>query len=225
MSKLPQHINLVVVFIVVAIPEGLPMTVGISLAFSVMRMYKDGILIRKLEAPEQLGACDEILCGKTATLTQNDMKVSYMVLEGNKIQITRKDTFMNCELSDETIALVRNSILYNCSAQVEMIDTQYVPTGNGTEVGLLKFLQDADIPVHLLIQQKVGSVKAYVPFSSENKYSATAVHNPELPEEVTIYVKGAPEVIFDICSNTLQEAGIQSMDDYVDGANRGDQNY
>jgi Ca2+-transporting ATPase len=69
MSKLPQHINLVVVFIVVAIPEGLPMTIGISLAFSVLRMYNDGILIRKLEAPEQLGACDEILCGKTATLT------------------------------------------------------------------------------------------------------------------------------------------------------------
>ena len=83
MSKLPQHINLVAVFIVVAVPEGLPMTVGISLAFSVMRMFKDGILIRKLEAPEQLGGCDEVLCGKTATLTKNDMKVSYMILEGN----------------------------------------------------------------------------------------------------------------------------------------------
>jgi hypothetical protein len=52
MSKLPQHINLVVVYIVVAVPEGLPMTVGISLAFSVMNMFKDGILIRKLGAPE-----------------------------------------------------------------------------------------------------------------------------------------------------------------------------
>jgi len=51
-SKLPQHINLVIVFIVVAVPEGLPMTVGISLAFSVMRMFKDRILVRKLEAPE-----------------------------------------------------------------------------------------------------------------------------------------------------------------------------
>jgi Ca2+-transporting ATPase len=75
-SKLPQHINLVVVYIVVAVPEGLPMTIGISLAFSVKRMFQDGILIRKLVAPEQLGACDELLCGKTATLTKNDMKVS-----------------------------------------------------------------------------------------------------------------------------------------------------
>lgn len=51
-SKLPQHINLVVVLIVVAVPEGLPMTIGISLAFSVMRMFKERILVRKLEAPE-----------------------------------------------------------------------------------------------------------------------------------------------------------------------------
>jgi len=68
-SKLPQHINLVVVLIVVAVPEGLPMTVGISLAFSVMRMFKERILVRKLESPEQLGGCDEIVCGKTACIT------------------------------------------------------------------------------------------------------------------------------------------------------------
>ena len=127
------------------------MTIGISLAFSVMRMFKDGILIRKLEAPEKLGACDELLCGKTGTLTKNDMKVSYFILEGNQIKNSRKDTFMNCELAPETIDLIRSSILYNCSAQVEMKGTQYIPSGNGTEVGLLKFLQDADVPVHLLI--------------------------------------------------------------------------
>lgn len=92
------------------------MTVGISLAFSVMKMYKDGILIRKLSAPEQLGACDEILTGKTGTLTKNDMKVSYFVLEGNLIKNSRKDTFMNCELAPETIELIKSSVLYNCSA-------------------------------------------------------------------------------------------------------------
>jgi len=116
------------------------MTVGISLAFSVMRMFEDGILIRKLCAPEQLGQCDEVLCGKTATLTKNDMKVSFMILEGNQIKNSRKDTFMNCELAVDTIELVKSSIVYNCSANIEMQGTKYVPTGNGTEVGLLKFL-------------------------------------------------------------------------------------
>jgi len=69
-SKLPQHINLVVVLIVVSIPEGLPLTIGISLAFSVMKMFNDDkILVRKLEAPEKMAGCEELLVGKTATLT------------------------------------------------------------------------------------------------------------------------------------------------------------
>lgn len=120
-SKLPQHVNVAVVLIVVAIPEGLPMTIGISLAFSVMKMFKERILVRKLDAPEKLGGCEEICVGKTATITKNEMKVSYFVLEGNQIKNSRKDTFKHCELSDETIELVKNSILYNCSALVEMV--------------------------------------------------------------------------------------------------------
>jgi Ca2+-transporting ATPase len=151
-SKLPLHINLVVVLIVVAIPEGLPLTVGVSLAFSVMKMYKDDrILVRKLDAPEKMAGCEELLVGKTATLTQNKMKVHTFYLEGNVIKNSRKDTFLHCELNNETIELVKDSILYNCSAMVEMSETTFVPTGNGTEVGLLNFLQDADIPIHHLI--------------------------------------------------------------------------
>jgi magnesium-transporting ATPase (P-type) len=125
---------------------------------------------------------------------------------------SRKDTFMNCELAQDTINLVRSSILYNCSAQVEMIDTQYVPTGNGTEVGLLKFLQDADIPVHLLIQNKLGHIKAHIPFSSDSKYSACAVANPD-SNSICIYLKGAPEVILALCQQTLTEGGIQGLND------------
>jgi Ca2+-transporting ATPase len=97
-SRIPQHVNLVVVLIVVAIPEGLPLTVGVSLAFSVMKMYHDGILVRKLDAPEKMGGCEEICCGKTATLTKNEMKVSQFYLEGQQIKNSRKDTFLHCEL-------------------------------------------------------------------------------------------------------------------------------
>jgi magnesium-transporting ATPase (P-type) len=81
-SKIPKHINLAVVLIVVSMPEALPMTVGFSLAFSVMKMYADGILIKKLDAPERLGGCEEICTGKTATLTENNMEVAYFYLEG-----------------------------------------------------------------------------------------------------------------------------------------------
>jgi Ca2+-transporting ATPase len=140
LSRIPAHLNLVVVLIVMAIPEGLPLTVGVSLAFSVMKMHKDGILVRKLDAPEKLAGVEEILCGKTATITTSDMKVAHFYLEGTSIKNSRKDTFLHCELSQETIELVKDSILYNCSASIEMSDTTYVPTGNGTEVGLLGFL-------------------------------------------------------------------------------------
>lgn len=77
-----MHINLVVVLVVVAIPEGLPMLVGFLLAFSVMKMHDDQILVRKLDAPERMAGCDEILVGKTGTLTQNQMKVEAYFLSG-----------------------------------------------------------------------------------------------------------------------------------------------
>jgi Ca2+-transporting ATPase len=69
-GELPKTINLIVVLIIVAIPEGLPLSVGISLAFSVMRMYNsDKILVKKLDAPEKMGEIEEIIIGKTGTIT------------------------------------------------------------------------------------------------------------------------------------------------------------
>jgi magnesium-transporting ATPase (P-type) len=64
---------------------------------------------------------------------------------------------------------------------VEMSDTTYVPTGNATEVGLLNFLQDADIPIHYLIQRKAGRIRAVLPFNSDNKLSAVAIEHPDRP--------------------------------------------
>jgi magnesium-transporting ATPase (P-type) len=156
------------VLIVVAIPEGLPLTIGIALAFSVMRMYKrDHILVRNLGAPEKIAEVQEFLIGKTATITKNKMKVKSFHLEGRFINNNRPDTIFNCELNDSTIKLVQEGIMYNNSAYVEMGDTKYVPVGDGTEVGFLKFLQDADVPIHTLIKERFEKVVAVVPKSSE----------------------------------------------------------
>jgi len=81
-NDIPKIVNIVIIFIVVAIPEGLPLTIGVSLAFSVMEMYKENILIRKLVAPEKLGGIEEIIVGKTATITCNDMRVDSFYFEG-----------------------------------------------------------------------------------------------------------------------------------------------
>ena len=149
-KKLPQHVNLIVVLVVVSIPEGLPLTIGISLAFSVMQMYGDKILVRKLDAPEKMGGVQEICCGKTGTITTNEMRVSTFYCESREIKNSRPDTLLHCELSEEARERIKESILYNCEgARVEMAATTYVPVGDGTEVGLLRFLQGAEVPVHV----------------------------------------------------------------------------
>lgn len=89
-----------------------------------------------------------------------------------------------------------------------MQGTQYVPSGNSTEVGLLKFLQDADIPVHLLIQNRLGNVRATIPFASDIKLSACAIENPDRPDAISVYIKGAPEEIMRLCKKALTENGI-----------------
>lgn len=75
-KKLVESMTLALIIIIVAIPEGLPMTVAISLAYSVTDMYKkDNILVRDLTAPEKMGEVTEILTGKTGTMTTEDMSV------------------------------------------------------------------------------------------------------------------------------------------------------
>lgn len=147
-----KYANMLVVLFVVVVPEGLPLTIGVSLAYTTGRMYsEDRILVKQLDAPEKMGEVNEILVGKTSTITTGDMKIGQFLCEDKQIKNTRKNTLLHCELSKTTIELIKESILFNCTARIEMDATTYVPVGNPTEVGLLKFLQDADIPVHLLI--------------------------------------------------------------------------
>jgi magnesium-transporting ATPase (P-type) len=169
-----------------------------------------------LDAPEKMGSIEEICCGKTGTITTGNMKVAQFHCEKNEvIKNTRKNTLLNCELTEPTLRLIQESIMYNCEARIEMDQTTYKPVGNATEVAFLRFLQDAEIPVHLLIQKKLGNIRAVCPFSSITKRSITAVRNPDDNKIVTIYMKGAPEYVLRHCDRRLvqgQEAGIDVDD-------------
>lgn len=177
-----KYLNLLVVLFVVVVPEGLPLTIGVSLAYSTGRMYsEDRILVKELDAPEKMGEVNEILVGKTSTITTGEMKVAHFLCEDKQIKNSRPDTLLNCELSEITIELIKESILFNCSARIEMDHSHYIPVGNATEVGLLKFLQNADIPVHLMITQKLQNIKTVSPFNSFKKRSATVIRNPNRP--------------------------------------------
>jgi len=151
-SRLAKQLNFAVILWMVSVPEGLSLAIGISLAFSVMKMYSDKILVRKLDAPEKMGTIEELCVGKTGTITTGNMRVAQFHCEKSEvIKNTRKNTLLNCELSGLALRLIQESILFNCEARIEMDQTVYKPVGNSTEVAFLKFLQDAEIPVHLLI--------------------------------------------------------------------------
>jgi P-type E1-E2 ATPase len=105
-------------FVVVSVPDGLPITIGVSLAFSVMKMFNQKILVRKLDAPENMSGIQEICCGKTGTLTNNDMKVVQFFCENRLIINNRKDTLLQCELQQDSLIRIQESILYNCDARV-----------------------------------------------------------------------------------------------------------
>ena len=100
-KKLVEDLTLALIVIIVAIPEGLPMTVAISLSGSVIKMFeKDKILVRDLTAPEQMGEITEILCGKTGTMTTEEMEVISCFAQNCHINMFRKDTVLNCAFSD-----------------------------------------------------------------------------------------------------------------------------
>ena len=146
--------------VIVSVPEGLPLAVSISLAYSVDRMKNDNILVKNLTAPEKMGGVNEICTGKTGTLTKNDMQVKAFYTQTHLIKNDFKNTFLNCDLFEHVVEAIKECIVWNCEARVEVDNNAlYKPVGNGTECGLIKFLQQNGIPVHELIRHKEGRIE------------------------------------------------------------------
>ena len=121
---------------------------------------------------------------------------------------SRKNTLLNCELDNQIIEKIVESVVFNSQAHIEMTENSfYEAVGNGTEVSLIKWLQDAEIPVHEYMMKKEGRVYAQVPFDSKLKRSIIAVHHPELQDIVRVYIKGAPEIVVPNCLNHYNESG------------------
>lgn len=122
-----------VTVIVVAIPEGLPLAVTISLAFSVHKMYEKKNLVRRLHASETMGGATEICTDKTGTLTMNKMEVTKLYYND---RVQDKAASLN-----ESSSLLFESVIFNCSAHTEdSKDGQKIVKGNPTEVGLINYL-------------------------------------------------------------------------------------
>ncbi len=189
-AYLLQTFMIAVTLIVVAVPEGLPMAVTLSLAYSMRSMLKTNNLVRKMHACETMGAASVICTDKTGTLTQNQMRVDEMKFYG-----LNGDAIMD----DERGKLICEGMAVNSTAQLDRSDPQK-PTvlGNPTEGALLLWLNAAGKNYEQL-REGAHSI-AEISFSTERKYMATVVESGELNGRKVVYVKGAPEIVFGLCS-------------------------
>ena len=179
-----QTLMIAVTLVVVAVPEGLPMAVTLSLAYSMRRMLKTNNLVRKMHACETMGATTVICTDKTGTLTQNLMSVDEMKVYG--------------DTSKEVLA---EGIAVNSTASIDFSDKSKPQIlGNPTEGALLLWLNNKGVD-YRSIRESVKTV-AEVPFSTERKYMATIVESVALKGKKVLYVKGAPEIVFGLCKET-----------------------
>ena len=179
-----QTLMIAVTLVVVAVPEGLPMAVTLSLAYSMRRMLKTNNLVRKMHACETMGATTVICTDKTGTLTQNLMSVDEMKIYGD----TPKE-------------VINEGIAVNSTASIDFSDKSKPQIlGNPTEGALLLWLNNKGVD-YRSIRESVKTV-AEVPFSTERKYMATVVESVALKGKKVLYVKGAPEIVFGLCKKT-----------------------
>lgn len=168
-------IMIAVTLIVVAVPEGLPMSVTLSLAFSMRKLMKEKTLPRTMHSCETMGATSVICTDKTGTLTQNQMQVA--------------DTKLS-EVSEDFFA---EMIAMNTTANLDLSDKNSAKViGNPTEGALLLWLKSKGVD-YLSIRENVEIIDR-LPFSTENKYMATVVKSVS-KGGTYVFVKGAPEIL------------------------------
>lgn len=181
-----KYFMMAVTLIVVAVPEGLPMSVTLSLALNMRRMLKTNNLVRKMHACETMGAITVICTDKTGTLTQNLMQV------------------YEAQLDESDPDLIAEGIAANSTAFLEEKGDGEKPSGvgNPTEIALLLWLNGKGRNYMKLREE--AKVVNQLTFSTERKYMATLVDSP-LQKKRVLYIKGAPEIVMGKCNLTAEQ--------------------
>lgn len=194
-SAMLHNFMIAVTLIVVSVPEGLPMSVTLSLALSMNRMLKTNNLVRKMHACETMGAATVICTDKTGTLTQNKMQVyesNFFALDGKELG------------TDKVSTLIKEGIAVNATANLNREGGEVKTIGNPTEAALLLWLDRQGVD-YIPLRDK-AAVISRLTFSTERKYMATVVDSPELGKKV-LYVKGAPEIVLSNCNRVELPGG------------------
>ena len=189
-----KYFMMAVTLIVVAVPEGLPMSVTLSLALNMRRMLKTNNLVRKMHACETMGAITVICTDKTGTLTQNLMQV------------------YDAKLDESQKNLIAEGIATNSTAFLEEKEGEGKPSGvgNPTEVALLLWLNEQGMD-YISLRNQAKKVNQLT-FSTERKYMATLVDSSVLNTRV-LYVKGAPEIVMGKCN--LEESRVKQYNEQL----------
>lgn len=194
-SALLNSFMIAVTLIVVSVPEGLPMSVTLSLALSMNRMLKTNNLVRKMHACETMGATTVICTDKTGTLTQNRMQVhetNFFALDGQVLG------------DGMASAVVKEGMAVNSTANLDKENGTVKTIGNPTEAALLLWLDKQGVDYQPLRED--AKVLSQLTFSTERKYMATVVDSPLLGKKV-LYVKGAPEIVLAHCEHMMTGQG------------------
>ncbi len=193
-----KYFMMAVTLIVVAVPEGLPMSVTLSLALNMRRMLATNNLVRKMHACETMGAITVICTDKTGTLTQNLMQVhepSFYGLEKGGVLV-----------DDEVSRLVKEGISANSTAFLEITEGEKPKgVGNPTEIALLLWLNSQQ--QNYLELRESSPVLDQLTFSTERKFMATLVQSSAMGGKKVLYIKGAPEIVLGKCKEVILEGG------------------
>ncbi|MDR0973074.1 MAG: calcium-translocating P-type ATPase, PMCA-type [Prevotellaceae bacterium] len=180
-----KYFMMAVTLIVVCVPEGLPMSVTLSLALNMRRMLSTNNLVRELHACETMGAVSVICTDKTGTLTENKMQVQEVLA------------------AEEAKELLKENMAVNSTAHLrETGDNQAEKLGNPTEVALLLWLRAHEEDYRAMRER--ATVISEVPFSTERKYMARLI---TVNGERRLLVKGAPEIVLTLCKDVVTDGG------------------
>ena len=185
-------IMLAVTLIVVSVPEGLPMSVTLSLALSMRRMLATNNLVRKMHACETMGATTVICTDKTGTLTQNQMRI-----HETQFDALGKEQTLDAAKAESN--LIAEAIAVNSTAFLDHSDAKAKVVGNPTEGALLLWLDDHGFDYKTY--RESAKVVEQLPFSTMRKFMATVVESAVMKGKHIVYVKGAPEIVIDRCRN------------------------
>lgn len=205
LAHLLQTFMIAVTLIVVTVPEGLPMSVTLSLALSMRRMLQTNNLVRKMHACETMGATTVICTDKTGTLTQNQMRIYETKFFGLKEQ----------QLADDEMSkLIAEGIAVNSTACLDTAGGEKPKVmGNPTEGALLLWLNEQGKDFAAL--RDSAKVVEQLTFSTERKYMATVVESALLPGKRVLYIKGAPEIVHGLCHETIGNVTREALNEQL----------